>query len=272
MYFATPPRLREPGETEVPLRVSAVHRRAFDGTGDAAPRLYRFTSDLASPFGVGVRTDVLDRPHPSYSMMADTMLHDAVAASGGQEPDLVVLAYAIPEIDPRRCVATRLNHLAGGDPFGFAVSDQGTAAPFSALALIGAHLRSGGCRRAMLVVVEQADLPYEAPPGTALPGRDTAVALVFDAAGPARIAALRRRTAVTASEVDEAIAAELAALPAGPAAVTVIGRDPGPAGMLCTAPWWMLADHLRPAAEPHRTVVVDHDASLGYLSLLAIDS
>jgi hypothetical protein len=42
--------------------------------------------------------------------------------------------------------------------------------------------------------------------------------------------------------------------------------------MVCTGPWWSLADELdHSGSESGRTVVVDHDEDLGYLSILVVD-
>jgi hypothetical protein len=151
------------------------------------------------------------------------------------------------------------------------VSDQGTASPFTALMLIGEYARAGSCQRALLVVADQAVVPFALPPGTAVPERDTAVALSLGPVGRARIVALRQHPAVAPSDVDDIVAAELASLPPAPGPIAVLGPDDRPAGLVGTAPWWALADALdRPG--PHRTVLVDHEASLGYLSLLAIDT
>ncbi|MBB5874096.1 4-hydroxymandelate oxidase [Allocatelliglobosispora scoriae] len=264
MYFATPP---NPGTVPASLRIAAVRRRSFTGEGEGSPRLQQYTEDLARPYGVGVREDVLARSHTSYAAMSDAMVADLVPEAS--PPDLIVIAYTVPEIDPRRCVTTRLNQHSAGDPFGFAVSDQGTAAPFTALALIGEHLAAGLAHRAVLIVVEQGDVPYETPPGTVVPGQDTAVALLLEAAGSHRVTALRRRTGVALSDVDAMVAAELAALPDGPSLVTVIGPDRVVADMVCTAPWWTLTEELGAAG---RTVVVDHDPDLGYLSVLVVDT
>jgi len=260
--------------------IASSFRRAFDWVDDPADGLLQFIRDLAIPPVFGVREDVLDRSHVSYSEMTDTLV--LAAESGGEPLDLVVLAYSISELDPRRCVATRAHRLSAGDPFGFAISDQGTAAPFTALALIESYLRSGACHRALLVVAEQADVPYHVPTGTALPERDTAVALVLDRAAGARVRALRLHASVAPSEVEARVAADLAALPSGPSGpsglsgssgpVTVIGPGGLPSGLVCTAPWWALAEELdRPDDDPRRTVLVNYEASLGYLGVLVVD-
>ena len=244
--------------------------RSFDRGDDPTDGLRQFIRDLAMPPVFGVREDVLDRSHVSYSEMTDTLV--LAAEAGGEPLDLVVLAYSIGELDPRRCVATRAHRLSAGDPFGFAISDQGTAAPFTALALIGSYLRSGARQRAMLVVAEQAEVPYHVPAGTALPERDTAVALVLERAAGARVQALHQHASVARSEVEELIATDLAALPAGPRQVTVIGPSGLPSGLVCTAPWWALAEDLdRSTDDPRRTVLVNYEASLGYLGVLAVD-
>lgn len=271
MYFATPQPLRDPGSIAVPMSVTAVHRRIFDGSGEPGTMLEDFTSDLAALCGVTPRPEVLSRAHPSYSMMSDAMLHEATAGRTDRIPDLIVLAHSLPEVDPRRCVSTRLNHVSAGDPFGFGVSDQGTAAPFTALTLICEQMRAG-CHRALLIVLEQAEVPYDTPTGTELPEWNSAVALLIESAGPARIVAVRQRNAVTAAELDAAVASVMAELPPGPPHPAVLGPARRVPGMLCTAPWWELADALDQQVQPHRTVLVDFEASLGCLSVLAVDT
>ena len=127
-------------------------------------------------------------------------------------------------------------------------------------------------------------MAYRTPPGTVLPARDTAVALLLGSApvaggatragtGGARVVALRQLTAVAPPEVDAAVAVELAALPAGPPATLIRHDGAAPRdGMLGTAPWWTLAEELdRSPVDPHRIVIVDYEPRLRYLSMLAVD-
>ncbi len=269
MFLTEPPRPRLPGK---PLYICATHRETFHRGSEPSESLAEFTADLAAQYGRRVRDDVLARQHPSYALMGESVR--ATLDDAASPMDLVLLAYAVPEVDPARCTVTRLNLGSPGDPFGFCVSDQGTAAPFTGLALIGAYLRSDACHRALLLVVEQAEVAYGTPPGTVLPMRDTAVGLVLGSApGAARVVHLRQLTAIAPAEVDAAVAVELTAVPVGPPATLIRNDGTAPRdGMLCTAPWWALAEELdRGRADPYRLVVVDYEPALRYLSMLTVD-
>ena len=127
VYIAEPPRLRQPGEATQPLYISAAHRESFHQASQPSSDLAEYTADLAALYGFPVREEVLTRTHPSYALMGEAMR--AALDSETDPVDLVLLTYAVPEVDPARCTVTRLNLDSAGDPFGFCVSDQGTAAP-----------------------------------------------------------------------------------------------------------------------------------------------
>ena len=56
--------------------------------------------------------------------MAEAVIARAVLP--GEDVDLLVLAYAIPDITPGRATATYLSHICPGNPLAFAICDQGT--------------------------------------------------------------------------------------------------------------------------------------------------
>ncbi|MFJ1861947.1 hypothetical protein ACIOHA_32160 [Streptomyces anulatus] len=70
--------------------------------------------------------------------------------------DLVVVTYALPDVHPFTAVASHLNMLLGGGAQSFSISEQGLAAPFTALRIIAAFQRGGRSERAVL---EQTTLP-----------------------------------------------------------------------------------------------------------------
>lgn len=244
MYVAGQPGL--PGEGGArPLCIGRAARRVFAGESAEAlhPGLRVFMADLARPYGLGAREDTLaGGAGQSYGEMGAALLASVLAP--GEPLDLLVLAFAMPDVRPERSTASYLSHLCPGEPMAFAVCDQGTAAAFTGLRLIGEYARSDGCERALLLVIEQAVLHHDLPAangtanGTAagVPARHAAVALTFGRAGPARVLRVRQHAAVAPERAGPLLAAGIAELAgaelagAGPAATgpgvtLVLGRD-----------------------------------------------
>ncbi|HEX4704522.1 MAG TPA: hypothetical protein VH352_20510, partial [Pseudonocardiaceae bacterium] len=168
------------------------------------------------------------------------------------------------DVRPGRATATYLGSRCQGNPLAFAVCDQGTAAPFTALRLLDAYARGGACTRALLLVVEQATLHYLPTVPVRLPERHTAVGLLL-AAGPTPAITVRQRAGVPAEELDE----EVERLCSGhPDPVVLRGASELP----LTGLWWELATGLETlAAQGKRVVLADHDPSVGLLSVAALD-
>src|SRR3954454_24471687 len=157
-----------PAGTHQPLGIARVERRVVPTASGSAfdPDLRVYLGDLARPYGLAMREDLLDAgAGQSYGEMCADLIATAVPAD---EPvDLLVLAFASPDIRPGRATASYLSGMCPGNPMGFAVTDQGAATAFTALRLIQRYAQSGTCRRALLLVAEQATLHYEAPAGPA---------------------------------------------------------------------------------------------------------
>ncbi|MBR7835540.1 hypothetical protein KDL01_19850 [Actinospica durhamensis] len=155
--------------------------QAPGGEGDRAAARTLYHRDLLRPHGLetGLDTAALKTPGPSYGEMGRTLLEAAV--SPDEPVDLLVLAYAVPDLEPGRATATYLSHLCPGRPMAFAISDQGTAAAFTGLKLIGEYARSGDTRRAVLLILEQPTLPYDPGVPVTLPAAAAGVALVLEA-------------------------------------------------------------------------------------------
>src|SRR2546430_978978 len=148
-------------------------------------------TDLLRRYGLELEPGILDHGRgQSYGEMAETVMGMAIAPDDAV--DLVVLAYAIPDIPPGRATAAYLSHICPGNRLAFAVCDQGVAAAFTGLRLIREYARTGGCRRALLVVVEQAELPYDTGEPVAIPAGHRAVAVLCGdpADGPGRAGGL----------------------------------------------------------------------------------
>jgi hypothetical protein len=299
MYVAGPPGGRGGG----PLFISRAGRRVFEGDSAGAlhPSLRVFLSDLTRPYGLGLREDLLAAgAGQCYGEMSAALLTDVLPA--GDPPDLIVLAFAMPDVRPERATASYLSHLCAGAPMGFAVCDQGTAAAFTGLRLISEYARSGACTRALLIIIEQAVLHHDLPAGGAgvVPARHAAVALSCDSAGPAQVLQVRQHAAIVPERASAVLAAGVAELGSPDASATLIlGHDlarlaglrdraaagqaapvPGlepatrvriaPDGQPSTGVWWELASAADWAVPGELVLLADYEPALGYLSLTAI--
>src|ERR1700689_3555561 len=155
--------------------------------------------------------------------MAAALIGSVVPAD---EPvDLLVLAFSIHDLRPGRQTAAYLSHVTPGAPMAFAICDQGSAAAFSGLRIISEYASSAALRRALLIVVDQAALPYDS--STALPTRNQGVAMLYSAipdagaTGLARVGVLRQHPGVPSDAVAD-LAADLAELASGQDAVGVV--------------------------------------------------
>lgn len=103
--------------------------------------------------------------------------HRALGEAGAlADVRVVVLAVAVPDLQHDRLLGGFVTHLFGDVPFAFAVTDQGSAGPFTALRLAHEQLLGTG-GRAVVVALEQCTLP---PGGSRRPGRDRVVVIVAD--------------------------------------------------------------------------------------------
>jgi hypothetical protein len=290
-------------------------KRAFTGPAeflaDAAnrARVGEYLADMARPYGREVPAAQFGEPPSpdlghSYGEMAEALIESAVPA--GEPVDLLVLAFSIHDLRPGRQTAAYLSHLTAGAPMAFAVTDQGSAAAFSGLRIACDYAASADVRRALLIVVEQAALPYDCP--VAVPAQHRGVAMLYsdrppedgplDANPPeasppeantapqARLADVRQHAGVPPGEVAGLAAADLGDLVAADHqevalvlsdALAAVWAAPeagrvrvAPPGQPATGVWWELMDELAAdAGGPDLLVAADYDPDLGYLSLAA---
>jgi hypothetical protein len=183
VFAARPPGGPPPGHD---LRLIRAGRRSFTGpagfladAGNRA-RVGEYLADMGRPYGREVPAALFGEPPSpdlghSYGEMACALIGSVVPAD---EPvDLLVLAFSVHDLRPGRQTAAYLSHVTPGEPMAFAVCDQGSAAAFSGLRVIREYAASAAIRRALLVVVEQAALPYDTP--ATLPGQHRAVAMLY---------------------------------------------------------------------------------------------
>jgi len=272
------------------LRLVRAERRTFTGPAEflADPanrsRVGQYLADMARPYGMRVASPALGH---SYGEMASELIEAVVSAS---EPvDLLVLAFSVHDLRPGRQTAAYLSHLTPGAPMAFAICDQGSAAAFSGLRIAREYASSAGIRRALLIVAEQAALPYDCP--VPMPSQHQAVAMLYDTGDGAepsvRVADVRQHPAVSDASVAGLAAAVLAELAAGYRTVGLVLSDqlaavwtaPAaaqvrtmPPGQPSTGVWYGIIDELSAdAGQPDLLVAADYDPDLRYLCLTAFD-
>jgi hypothetical protein len=272
-------------------------RRTFTGPAEflADPgnraRVGEYLADAARPYAREVPAALFGEPPSpelghSYGEMAEALIGPAVSAD---EPvGLLVLAFSIHDLRPGRQTAAYLSHLTPGAPMAFAVCDQGSAAAFSGLRIVREYASSAGIRRALLIVVEQAALPYDCP--VPVPAQHRGVAMLYgDCAESApRVTGVRQHPGVAPGDVAGLAAADLAELAVGHGEVGLVLGDalaaawtaPAagrvrvmPPGQPSTGVWWGLIDELTgDAGHPDLLVAGDYDPALRYLCLTAFDT
>jgi hypothetical protein len=216
------------------LRLHSAAGRTFDElTGQVLnPALRGYVADLAAPYGIAVREDLIERGvGHSYGEMCVPLLADLVSEE--RPADLLVLATGIPDVRLGRATATYLGWHCAGAPLAFAVGDQGLLAAFTALHLIDGYARTGGCRRAVLLVAEQPTLFHELAAPAPIPDRAAAVGVVLEPDGRQGALAVRRHTELAEHDVAEALDAEVA---------RVCGEGPEPTVLLGTRLAEVVAD------------------------------
>jgi hypothetical protein len=194
--------------------------------------------------------------------------------------DLLVLAFAVPDVWPGRATATYLSDVCPGKPLSFAICDQGRTVAFTGLRLIREYVVSGACRRALLLVLEQATLHYPATGSAVVPQCHAGVTLLCtgepDRDARRRLDPVLISPDVAPAQVPGLLAGQLAAQVGPVTLVAGAGIDPAtlpmrgqpvPAGQPYTGVWWELAgtDHAAGAI-----VLADYDPSLRYLATATI--
>jgi hypothetical protein len=279
------------------LRLVRGAHRSFSGPAQflADPanraRVSEYLEDMARPYGRQVPAALFgELPSAalghSYGEMAEQLVSEVVFAD--EHVDLLILAFSIHDLRPGRPAAAYLSSVTPGAPMAFAICDQGPAAAFSGLRIAREYASSAGIRRALVIVVEQAALPYDSP--VAVPAQHRGVAMLFgDCAAPqATLTAVRQHPGVAPASAADLAAAELKDLADGRADVRLVLSDAlgdvwtaprarqlrvMPAGQPCTDIWSGLLDELScDAGQPDLLVVADYDPDLRYLCLAAFDT
>jgi hypothetical protein len=269
------------------LGVTRARWQAFPGSSDRAldPDFREFLADLVRPYHLPLHPD--PGGGHSYGEMLAGLIGELVPSD--QPADALILGFAMPDVWPGRATATFLSHVCPGDPVAFAVCDQGRAVGFTALRLARDYVASGGWRRVLVAVAEQARLDYDPPAPASVPAGHAAFAMLCDVRPGAALAhavpwlrAVRVYPGVPAEDASAFLDRELAALPESPRRTLVLGEGlaslvggggPGwriahpPPGQPVTGVWRELADWI--AAPGDMLVLADYDPALRYLCLAA---
>lgn len=218
--------------------------------------LRTYLNDLLKQEGLALDEAKFAASGHSYGEMAEELIRLAVPAD---EPvDLLLLASAVPDLAPGRSTAIYLSHVCPGSPLAFAIQDQGAAAAFTALRIAVEYARTDGLSSCLLLVVEQASVPYDTG-GSAVPTEHAGVALLLgraeasasqpayragELATPARLAEVR----ITANvRTRECALAELRS------AISALGPHHDETALI-------LCSHLAPNADDLRFAFCDDEA------------
>ena len=286
------------GPTRLTLTRAAYN--AYDGNSHfaAEPTLPKYLSDMGKPYGATLRAEATATGH-SHAEMAEPLIE--ALAVGPVPIDVLILAQRMHDVSPGRATATYLASRCPGTPLALSVCDQGTASPFTALRLLAAYAETGACRRALLIVVEQATLPYNLITEAALPDRNTAAAFLLEP-GQGAIETRQEQHQQDHQIQDQQPPAQPPPLPGGVPASSLplsspqsamprtAGDNPtglwttndtepqdvivlrDQAGLPLTGLWWQLAAGLdKWAADNKRVVLTDHDPTIGLRSTATFD-
>lgn len=240
------------------------------------PRLSTYHREMLAPFGVEVDEERLRRsPNVCFSQLAEAVL--APLSTVVTQPDLLILAYGLPDLYPLKSTTSYLNHLLGDRSRSFAVAEQGLRAPFTALRIADAYARAGRYADVALFVCEQTTLPYHDPLVHDTPLRDSAVLLYFDdsAEGAFRFAGTTRgavgagaetvvKPYLSSVDVDRTLLVTGPWVPPEAAAALVPHVHRSAPGTYCTSTWLDLARHHEDWAREFDAVVLcDTDPRTG---------
>ncbi|MFI9760746.1 hypothetical protein ACIHFB_22685 [Streptomyces sp. NPDC051963] len=276
-----------------PLRLSWLVGRTFSGgrpflPDPVTPSLAQMQTDLVRPYPVEFRPELLERgERNTFVEMTQELLADLPPL---EEPlDLVLVAHTVPDADPRRSASCHLADVLPGDPLAFNLSDQGTAAGFTALRLVSEYAAADAFRHVLVVLLDQRTFLYDTTGARDVPRQDCAVALLFGPEGRAGQPVTRQLADVAPDEVRttlDAVLNEPAGAGAGGPVTLITGQGldaerfgpgldvrPAPPGRPCTGPWAALADVLPEftGAGPRRMVVAEYDRALRYLCTTTLD-
>ena len=115
-----------------------------------------------------------------FAHMVGQLLPELEKRTNLDDIDLVLLAHWLPDLHLGTSVTNYALHRLGlNNGFGFAISDRGPSAPLFALNCAQRYL-SGGCKRALLMVMDQKHLLYRSDLVDRLKPRNSACLMVVE--------------------------------------------------------------------------------------------
>jgi hypothetical protein len=125
---------------------------------DYRPEEYRYLQDLLRPYG---RTVDNSRLESGTNVSHAGLFAKLIAGRAGEaaRPDLVIVAYALPDLQPFYSLSSNVMSELGGTGRNMAISEQGVAAAFTAVQVAAAYDRTRQADRTVILVLEQATLP-----------------------------------------------------------------------------------------------------------------
>ncbi|MFF4806499.1 hypothetical protein ACFY1U_50465 [Streptomyces sp. NPDC001351] len=139
-----------------------------------------YAEDLHRPFGMRIDERLLNGgAGVSHVDLAERLLADQAVLSAARNADLVVVASGLPDLHPYTPVSPFLQDRLGGSGRRFAIGEQGSAAPFTAVRIASAGHCSGRVRTAAVLIVEQSTHPARGERLDAATASDSAALLVL---------------------------------------------------------------------------------------------
>lgn len=160
------------------LPLDRIVTRAFPPLRPYAPHYLRFFDDLAELYGHPQESRKLyGQRRITFVEMVGELVGEL--ADPSEPVDVLMLAHATPDAEPTWPACLLADALPGA-PLTFAVADQGTVTPFTALRILASRL-TGAAQHAVLLILDQVTLLRGPAPtsGVELPRENRLVALVF---------------------------------------------------------------------------------------------
>lgn len=221
---------------------------------------------LHASFGVPFSEELLRQgPNVSFLELAERAI--GLLPQPPLAADLVMLAYAMPDLPGVKNISAHVNFLLSGAGRSLAVSEQGSRAPYTALRISDAFARAGRCGSVALLVLEQTTLPTREPIVSGDLMQDSAVVLHFAGLGGLELHSVH---SCGPHEPLGALLTRLAGALAGQEVLLVAGRWTDPAsidaaglptrqaapGFYCTGVWLELARHHQEWAAGNDAVIL----------------
>jgi hypothetical protein len=272
----------QPDDLRAGLRLARVDHMTFDQRTPFHDYDLLYFKDLWELFGLKWTDELAAGGRVTFEHMITALLDRLGPRARGL--DVAVLANATPDSEAVFPVPY-IEEAIGGIGTVFAVSDQGAAAPFTALRLASSTLPPGEHGRSLVIVLDQTAVPEGPPiPADLRPRQNSAVALLLERdgalgrplirqstdAGPAEIVAMLREAAGEPDD-DLTLVCRAEFVPywtkTGLDAEVLTVRE----GLPCTGLWAELAAHCARPSRRRRVLLADYDERLGYVSTCTLD-